>query len=45
MLVKNTRASVAADAVAMITGVSPLMRRAVLILATMVLGAMLLSGG
>jgi hypothetical protein len=44
MLAKNTRASVAADAVAMITGVSPLMRRAVLILATMMLGVMMLSG-
>ena len=44
MLAKNTRASVAADAMAMITGVSPFMRRAVLILATMMLGVMMLSG-
>jgi hypothetical protein len=44
MLAKNTRASVAADAVTVIAGVSPLMRRAVLILATMMLGVMMLSG-
>jgi Ca2+-binding RTX toxin-like protein len=44
MLAKNTKASVAADAVTMITGVIPLMRRAVLILATMMLGVMMLSG-
>jgi len=44
MLAKGTRASVAADAVAMIIGVSPLVRRAVLILATMMLGVVMLSG-
>ena len=44
MLAKNSRASVAADAVAMIIGVSPILRRAVLILATMMLGVVMLSG-
>jgi RTX calcium-binding nonapeptide repeat (4 copies) len=44
MIAKNSRASVAADAVAMIIGVSPLVKRALLIVATMMLGVVMLSG-